>query len=185
MLGAALALAIPASAQEYFNCEYSPRCEAIQNRQCAPTRNLKDKISLVRSHNSAEEVERTWAVLAAFEPEFCGRLGDRGNLVRDFTTFRTKTYPKLHGTACTDPEACAESFVKATRERWEREELDVRIKAELERNSRSAVETREPPVRAPATSAPAVPERWQTTVEVETRPAKTAPKPLIRTVQSR
>jgi hypothetical protein len=185
MLGTALALAAPASAEEYFNCEYSPRCEAIRNGQCAPTRNLKDKISLIRSHSSAEEVERTWAILAAFEPEYCGRLGDRGSLVRDFVTFRTKVYPKLHGAACTDPQACAESFVKATRERWNREELDARIKAELERNSRSAVDTRELPARSSAASAPAVPERWKTTVEVETPPAKPAPRPLIRTVQSR
>jgi hypothetical protein len=192
VLGAALALAVPAaSAQTYFNCEFSPRCQAIQNKQCEPTRNLKDKVSLVRSHNSAEEVEKTWAVLVGFEPEYCGRLGDRGNLVRDFATymaFMTKVYPKLQGTTCADPQACAQSFVRTTRERWEREELDAKIKADLERSSRSPGEQGERPTRNSATSAPAVPEGWQTTVEVQRPAAKPviAPaKPVIRTVQNR
>jgi hypothetical protein len=59
-LGLGLGVIAPAYAQEYFNCQYSPRCEAIQNSQCEPDRNLRDKLSLVRLHNSAEEVERTW-----------------------------------------------------------------------------------------------------------------------------
>jgi hypothetical protein len=178
VLGAALASTIPASAQQYFNCEYSPRCEAIQDKQCAPTRNLKDKLSLVRSHNSAEEVEQTWAMLAGFEAEYCGRLGDRGSLVREFLTYKTRLYPKLHGAPCADPQVCTESFVKTIRDRWEREELDAKIKAELEKRSQTGVKAGNPPAARPA--AP-VPGSWETTIQVATTPAKTR----TRTVQSR
>jgi hypothetical protein len=180
VLGVMLAAMGPAYAEPYFNCEYSPRCEAVQNRQCAPTRNLKDKLALVRSHNSAEEVEAAWAVLAGFEPEYCGRLGDRGNLVREFLTFKTKLYPKLHGGSCSDAQACAEAFVKGARERWDRDDLEARIKAEIERNSKVALKAAAPPV--PPTTPPqqTVPESWQTTTEVA-RPADTK----TRTVQSR
>jgi hypothetical protein len=173
MLGLGLGAVAPADAQEYFNCEYSPRCEAIQNKQCAPDRNLKDKLSLVRLHNSAEEVERTWLVLAGLELEYCGRLGSRGNIVRDFSNFRTKVYPKLHGSACATPQDCAEAYVKTTRERWERDDLDAKIKADLERSSQAAMRVggpRQPHVPAPADSV--VPDHWQTTTEVA-RPTKT------------
>ena len=113
-LGLGLGAMAPAYAQEYFNCQYSPRCEAIQNRQCGPDRNLKDKFSLIRLHKSADDVERTWLVLAGLEPEYCGRLGARGNIIREFVDFRTKVYPKLYWSACTVPQECAEAFVKAT-----------------------------------------------------------------------
>ena len=171
VLGVTLAAGGPVYAQPYFNCQYSPRCEAIQNLQCAPERNLKDKLALVRSHNSAEEVEAAWAVLAGFEPEYCARLGDRGNLVREFVTFKTKLYPKLHGRSCAEAEGCAEAFVRATRERWQRDELEAKIKADLER--RAGV--------APAAAAPpAIPESWETRTEVAAQPSK-----KTRTVQSR
>jgi hypothetical protein len=180
---AALAPTVPAAAQQYFNCEYSPRCEAIQNKQCAPTRNLKDKLSLVRSHNSAEEVEQTWALLAGFEAEYCSRLGDRGSLVRDFLSYKTRLYPKLHGAACSDPQVCTESFVKSTRDRWEREELDAKIKAELEKRSQAGVKAGNPPATKPAAPPSAAPGSWETTIQVATpaTPAKTR----TRTVQSR
>jgi hypothetical protein len=161
MLGLGLAAAVPAHAQQYFNCEYSPRCEAIQNGQCAPNRNLKDKLSLVRFHASAEDVERTWAVLAAFEPEYCKRLGERGNLVREFTKFRAKPNPALQGGSCADAPACAEAFVWATRERWQRDDLDARIKSELEVDSRAAAKAAPPAAAAPAGAI--APESWRTT----------------------
>ena len=173
MLGLALGAMVPAHAQEYFNCQYSPRCEAIRNSQCEQDRNLKDKFSLVRLHKSAEEVERTWLVLAGLEPEYCGRLGARGNIIREFVDFRTKVYPKLYGSACTAPQECAEAFVKATRERWERDDLDAKIKADLERNSQGAMRIggpRKPAGPPPTESIP--PDSWQTTTEVA-RPTKT------------
>ncbi len=92
----------PAYAQQYFNCEHFPRCEAIQNYQCEPRRNLKDKLKLVRSHNSAEEVEGTWAVLSSLEPEYCSRLGGRGDIVREFLSFKTKAYPRPHDGGCAE-----------------------------------------------------------------------------------
>jgi hypothetical protein len=158
VLGLGLAAAAPAHAQPYFNCEYSPRCEAIQNGQCASNRDLKDKLSLARFHATADDVERTWSVLAAFEPEYCKRLGERGNLVREFARFKAKPSPELQGGDCADAAACAETFVRATRERWQRDDLDVRIKAELERNSRAAARGSEPP-QAEAIA----PGTWQTT----------------------
>jgi len=157
-----------AYAQEYFNCQYSPRCEAIQNKQCEPDRNLKDKLSLVRLHSSADEVERTWLVLAGLESEYCGRLGSRGNIVRDFVSFRSKTYPKLYGAACAAPQDCAEAYVKSMRERWERDDLDAKIKADLERSSQAAM--RVGGLRAAESIAP---DSWQTTTEVA-HPARTA-----------
>jgi hypothetical protein len=158
MLGLGVAAAVPAHAQPYFNCEYSPRCEAIQNGQCAPNRDLKDKLGLVRFHASAGDVERTWAVLAAFEPEYCRRLGERGNLVREFARFKARPEPAMQGDGCADAAACAEAFVRATRERWQRDDLDARIKAELERNSGAAARGSEP---HPA--EPIAPGTWQTT----------------------
>jgi len=173
MLGLGVGAVTPAYAQEYFNCEYSPRCEAIQNRQCAPDRNLKDKLSLVRLHNSAEEVERTWLVLAGLEPEYCERLGSRGNIVRDFANFRSRIYPKLHGAACATPQDCAEAYVKSTRERWERDDLDAQIKADLERSSRAAMRVGGPVKAADPEPAEAIaPDSWQTTTE-DTQPTRT------------
>jgi hypothetical protein len=168
LLGLGLGLATPAFAQPYFSCEHFPRCEAIQNAQCAPKRTLKDKLTLVRSHNSAEEVERTWAVLSALEPEYCSRLGGRGDIVREFSSFRTRATRILHDGGCADAQACAETFVKVTRERWERADLEARIKADIEARSRAAA------------TEPAVPDGWQTTVEPAT-PAR----PRRRTVQTR
>lgn len=173
MLGLALGAMVPAHAQEYFNCQYSPRCEAIRNSQCEQDRNLKDKFSLVRLHKSAEEVERTWLVLAGLEPEYCGRLGPRGNIVRDFVDFRTKVYPKLYGGACAAPQECAEAFVMTTRQRWERDDLDAKIKADLERSSQGAMRVGgplRPEDPQPAKSIP--PESWQTTTEIA-RPTMT------------
>jgi hypothetical protein len=173
MLGLGLGAMTPAHAQEYFNCEYSPRCEAIQNKQCASDRNLKDKLSLVRLHNSAEEVERTWLVLAGLEPAYCGRLGLRGNIVRDFANFRSKVYPKLHGAACAAPQDCAEAYVKSTRERWERDDLDAKIKADLEKSSQAAMRVSGPRrVQDPAPAESIVPDSWQTTTEAA-RPTRT------------
>src|SRR5262245_63105201 len=163
----------PAYAQEYFNCQYSPRCEAIQNKQCEPDRNLKDKITLIRLHNSAEDVERTWLALTGFEAEYCGRLGVRGNIVREFVQFRAKTYPKLSGGHCVSPQECAEAFVRSTRERWERDDLDARIKADLERNSPVALKAAEPAeATAPVPTESIAPGGWQTTTEVA-RPTRT------------
>jgi hypothetical protein len=177
LLGLGVAVPTQAYAQEYFNCQYSPRCEAIQNRQCEPDRNLKDKLILVRLHNSAEEVERTWLVLAGLEPEYCGRLGARGNVVREFVNFRANIYPKLYGGSCGVPQACAEAFVKSTREAWERDDLDAKIKADLERNTRAAMRVGGPadataplPPESPAESI--VPESWETTTEIA-RPTRT------------
>jgi hypothetical protein len=163
----------PVHAQDYFNCQYSPRCEAIQNRQCEPDRNLKDKFTLVRLHNSAEEVERTWLILAGLESEYCGRLGARGNIVRDFVNFRTKVYPKLHGGSCATPQECAEAFVKSTRERWERDDLEAKIKADLEKRSQAAMRIGGPVRPADPASAEAIaPDSWQTTTETA-RPTRT------------
>lgn len=173
-LGLGLAAMPPVHAEPYFNCQYSPRCQAIQNKQCEPERDLKDKLGLIRLHNSAEDVERTWLVLAGLEPEYCERLGDRGNIVREFTTFRVKTYPKLNGGSCLSPQECAEAFVKATRERWERDDLEARIKADIERSSEAlkAGEPRKAKAPAPAAAAPIAPDSWQTTTEVA-RPKRT------------
>jgi hypothetical protein len=185
----ALGLAVggPAHAQQYFNCEYSPRCEAIQNKQCEPARNLKDKITLIRLHTSAGEVERTWAVLIGLEPEYCNRLGDRGNIVRDFVSFRAKAYPKQQEGGCTDPLSCAETFVRVTRERWQRDDLDAKIKADLERSSSGANKTA--PQLAATEAIPA--QSWQTTTTAAAQskvatPAKVVPpgKARTRTVQS-
>jgi hypothetical protein len=167
-----LAVTTPAHGQEYFNCQYSPRCEAIQNKQCEPDRNLKDKIALVRLHNSAEDVERTWLVLAGLEIEYCGRLGARGNIVREFVNFRTKTYPKLFGGRCPNPQECAEAFVKTTRERWERDELDAKIKADLERSSEVAKVEEPSRTAEPAPKEKIVPEGWKTTTQFA-RPTRT------------
>jgi hypothetical protein len=167
-----LAVTPPAQAQEYFNCQYSPRCEAIQNKQCEPERNLNDKITLVRLHNSAEDVERTWLVLAGLEIDYCGRLGARGNIVREFINFRTKTYPKLFGGSCINPQECAEAFVKTTRERWERDELDAKIKADLERGSQVAKVGESARTAEPAPRETIVPERWETTTQIA-RPTRT------------
>jgi hypothetical protein len=161
VLALGLAAAVPAHAQPYFNCEYSPRCEAIENGQCAPVRDLKDKFALVRSHSSAEAVEKTWSVLAGFEPEYCKRLGERGNLVRAFLSYKDKVYPRLHGATCPDPQVCAEAFVKVTRERWQRDDLEARIKADLEQKSQAAIRAAAPPPPKPAGDIPA--ESWQTT----------------------
>jgi hypothetical protein len=161
VLGFGLAAAAPAHAQPYFSCEYSPRCEAIQNGQCAPNRDLKDKLGLARFHASANDVERTWAVLAAFEPEYCKRLGDRGNLVREYARFKAKPSPALQGDGCADAAECAEAFVRATRERWQRDDLEARIKAELELKSRAAARGSEPPPNEPAEAI--APGTWQTT----------------------
>jgi hypothetical protein len=173
LLSLGLAAMTPAHAQPYFNCQYSPRCEAILNKQCEPERNLKDKITLVGLHNSAGDVERTWLVLAGLEIEYCGRLGARGSIVREFVNFRAKVYPKLYGGSCISPHECAEAFVKTTRERWERDDLNAKIKADLERSSDVAVNTAEP--AQPAAIAPKetiAPESWETTTQFA-RPTRT------------
>src|SRR5262245_13595290 len=142
--GLAWGVSGPAYAQQYFNCEYSPRCEAVQNEQCAPIRNLKDKIVLIRLHNSADDVEKTWSVLASFEPEYCGRLGPRGNIVREFVSFRAGSKAKLAGAPaaeCVDPPACAALFVQAARQRWQRDDLEAKIKADLERTSPAVIKS--------------------------------------------
>ena len=173
LLSLGLAAMTPAHAQQYFNCQYSPRCEAIQNKQCEPDRNLKDKITLIRLHSSAEDVERTWLVLAGLEIEYCGRLGARGNIVREYVNFRAKIYPKLYGGSCVSPQECAEAFVKTTRERWERDDLDAKIKADLERSSEAAVQAAEPARAAELAPKEAIaPESWETTTEFA-RPTRT------------
>jgi hypothetical protein len=192
---AALAFAVgmgsPAFAQQYFNCEYSPRCEAIQNKQCAPNRALKDKVSLIRLHSSAEDVERTWAVLAGFETEYCSRLGDRGNIVREFVSFRAKALPKAQDGSCIDPLACAETFVRVTREHWQRVDLEAQIKTDLERASPAASKTALPSPPQFAAAQPIPAGSWQTTITATTQskvatPAKVVPpgKTMTRTVQS-
>ena len=163
----------PAHAQQYFNCQYSPRCVAILNKQCEPERNLQDKITLVRLHNSAEDVESTWLVLAGLEIEYCGRLGARGSIVREFVNFRVKIYPKLYGGSCVSPQECAETFVKSTREQWERDDLDAKIKADLKRNLEVAVKAAEPARPAGiAAKGTIAPESWETTTEIA-RPTRT------------
>jgi hypothetical protein len=185
----------PARAQQYFNCEYSPRCEAIQNKQCEPSRTLKDKITLIRLHSSSEEVERTWAVLAGFEAEYCSRLGDRGNIVRDFMSFRAKTISKQPGATCADPRACADVFVEAARERWRRDDLEGRIKADLERASGSTAKAVLPTAPEVAAMDPIPPDSWQTTTKAAApakaatsaraiAPAKSAAPGKTRTVQT-
>jgi hypothetical protein len=198
-LGLAMGVGSAAHAQHYFSCDYAPRCEAVQNKQCAPGRTLKDKISLIRLHNSAEDVERTWAVLASFEPEYCSRLGDRGNIVRDFLSFRAKAEakPDLKPSAggCTGPLACAEVFVSTARERWQREDLDARIKADLERSTSAAGKTAQPAPAASAATEQIPPGSWQTTTKAAppakgampikaAAPAKSALPAKTRTVQS-
>ena len=137
-LGLGLGAMAPAYAQEYFNCQYSPRCEAIQNKQCGPDRNLKDKFSLIRLHKSAEDVERTWLVLAGLELNTAVVL-ERGKYYTGVRGLPDEGLSKAVWSACTVPQECAEAFVKATRERWERDDLDAKIKADLERNSQGAM----------------------------------------------
>jgi hypothetical protein len=84
--------------------------------------------------------------------------------------FRTKIYPKPHGGDWTAPQECAEAFVKSTRERWEPDDLDAKIKADLERNSRAAMRVGGPADPLPAEAL--VPDSWQTTTEVA-RPTRT------------
>ena len=195
----AAGVASPAYAQQYFSCDYAPRCEAVQNKQCEPNRTLKDKVTLIRLHNSAEDVERTWAVLAKFEPEYCSRLGDRGNIIRDFLIFRAKVEAKPEskpsGAGCGDPLACAEVFMSAARERWQRDDLDARIKADLERSTSAAIKTA-PPVPADFAAAEQIPpDSWETTTKAAApakgapaikaaAPAKPGPTAKTRTVQS-
>lgn len=155
----------PASAQPYFNCEYSPRCEAIRDKTCEPSRTLKDKVSLIPSHNSAEDLEKTWAVLAAFEPEYCAQLGGRGSILRDFVLFKARIDPRLRAERCATPLACAEAFVGATRERWERDALDAKVKADLEMGSRTAITTAEPAPLETSSLGDVALGRWQTTVK--------------------
>jgi hypothetical protein len=87
--------------------------------------------------------------------------------------FRSKTYPKLHGAGCATPQDCAEAYVKSTRERWERDDLDAKIKADLERNSQAAMRIGGPVKAAgPAPAKAIAPDSWQTTT-VAARPTKT------------
>jgi hypothetical protein len=180
LFGLGLAGVTPAYAQQYFNCEYSPRCEAIRNTQCAPNRDLKDKITLIRWHNSAEDVERTWAALAGLEAEYCDRLGTRGNIVIELTRFKNTIYPKLYGASCPDPQTCVDAFVKVTRDRWARDDLDAKIKADLEKKSQEAIRRPEPASRKPATSDSILPESWQTTTKISA-----PPRTRTRTVETR
>jgi hypothetical protein len=87
----------------------------------------------------------------------------------------------VHDGGCANLQACVETFVKVTRERWQRDALEAKIKADLEARSRAAIEASEAAKGIMAGSTePIVPEDWQTTTK-----AATPTKSPGRTVQSR